>query len=137
MNRVSAQNARDRKRVYVEDLERKIALLEEKVHNITNYWLPHTLSFPPPCVQNKLLQKENEVLKKHTSTLSHENDHLEHQLNDSTIISQGDMLQALLKETLLQEPFAQGSAVPQHKVSPQQKQFLKKWLLLQIVLAFK
>lgn len=31
MNRVSAQNARDRKRVYVEDLERKIALLEEKV----------------------------------------------------------------------------------------------------------
>lgn len=115
MNRVSAQNARDRKRVYVEDLERKIALLEEK---------------------NKLLQKENEVLKKHTSTLSHENDHLEHQLNDSTIISQGDMLQALLKETLLQEPFAQGSAVPQHKVSPQQKQFLKKWLLLQIVLAF-
>jgi len=31
MNRVSAQNARDRKKAYVEDLERKIALLEEKV----------------------------------------------------------------------------------------------------------
>lgn len=31
MNRVSAQNARDRRRVYVEELEKKIALLEDKV----------------------------------------------------------------------------------------------------------
>jgi len=31
MNRISAQNARDRKKAYVEDLERKITLLEEKV----------------------------------------------------------------------------------------------------------
>lgn len=31
MNRVSAQNARDRKKVYVDELERKIALLERKV----------------------------------------------------------------------------------------------------------
>ena len=31
MNRVSAQNARDRKKAYVDDLEKKIALLEEKV----------------------------------------------------------------------------------------------------------
>lgn len=31
MNRVSAQNARDRKKAYVEDLEEKIALLEQKV----------------------------------------------------------------------------------------------------------
>ena len=31
MNRVSAQNARDRKKAYIEDLEKKVALLEEKV----------------------------------------------------------------------------------------------------------
>lgn len=31
MNRVSAQSARDRKKAYIEDLERQIALLEEKV----------------------------------------------------------------------------------------------------------
>ena len=31
MNRVSAQNARDRKKVYVDELEKKIALLEQKV----------------------------------------------------------------------------------------------------------
>ncbi len=31
MNRVSAQNARDRKKAYIEDLEKQIALLEEKV----------------------------------------------------------------------------------------------------------
>ena len=31
MNRVSAQSARDRKKMYVEDLEKKVLLLEEKV----------------------------------------------------------------------------------------------------------
>ena len=31
MNRVAAQNARDRKKVYVEDLEKKVAMLENKV----------------------------------------------------------------------------------------------------------
>lgn len=115
MNRMSAQNARDRKKAYIEDLEKKVALLEEK---------------------NKALEKENTLLKNHTSVLSQENVQLEQRLSESTVTSPGDALQALLKETLLQEPFAQGSAVPQNKVSPQQKQFLKKWLLFQIVLAF-
>lgn len=31
MNRVSAQSARDRKKMYVENLEKKVALLEETV----------------------------------------------------------------------------------------------------------
>lgn len=83
------------------------------------------------------------MLKRHTSTLSHEKEELEHKMNEvtapttPTTTSQSDMLQALLKEALLQEPFAHGSAVPQHKVSPQQKQFLKKWTFLQIFLTFK
>ena len=87
------------------------------------------------------------MLKRHTSTLSQEKEVLEHKMNEvttpppttttTTTTSQSDMLQALLKETLLQEPFAHGSAVPQHKVSPQQKQFLKKWIFLQIFLTFK
>lgn len=113
MNRVSAQNARDRRRVYVEELEKKIALLEDK---------------------NKKLEEENMVLKQHTSTLSQENEQLGQKLNTS--IQPSDSLQALLKETLLQEPLAQGSAVPPHKVSQQQKQFLKQWILLQIFLTF-
>ena len=31
MNRIAAQNARDRKKVYVDDLERRVAELEAKV----------------------------------------------------------------------------------------------------------
>ena len=34
MNRVAAQNARDRRKNYVEDLERRVALLEQQVFNI-------------------------------------------------------------------------------------------------------
>ena len=79
-------------------------------------------------LQNKKLEEENTLLKKHTSTLSQENKQLEDKLNESS--APGDMLQALLKETLLQEPLAQGSAVPPNKVSLQQKPFLKQWILL-------
>lgn len=43
MNRVSAQNARDRKKAYVEDLERKIALLEEKVRKVVSFILLYSV----------------------------------------------------------------------------------------------
>lgn len=73
------------------------------------------------------------MLKKHTSSLSQENERLEEKLSQPT---ETDMLHALVKETLLQEPYGHGSAVPR-LVSPQQKQFLKQWLLLQIFLTFR
>ena len=34
MNRVAAQNARDRKKNYLENLEKRLALLEEEVREI-------------------------------------------------------------------------------------------------------
>ena len=74
------------------------------------------------------------MLKKHTSALSQEKEQLEHKLSSDT--NETDMLQALVKEALLQEPHAQGSAVPRD-VSLQQKQFLKQWILLQIFLTFR
>lgn len=109
MNRVSAQNARDRKKAYVEDLEKKIALLEEK---------------------NKKLEEENSVLKKHTSSLAQEKEQLAEKLDH-----QADDLKALVKETLIQEPFWLGSAVPR-LVSLQQKRFLKQLFLVRVILAF-
>lgn len=48
MNRVSAQNARDRKKAYVEDLERKVALLEEKVNPHAENCLEIYVYISPP-----------------------------------------------------------------------------------------
>lgn len=87
-------------------------------------------SFP---LQNKKLVDENTKLKQHTTTLSQEKEQLEERLSQPT---ESDMFHALVKETLLQEPYAQGSAEPRN-VSPQQKQFLKQWVLLQIFLTFR
>ena len=40
MNRVAAQNARDRRKNYVEDLEKRVALLEQQV-----LWCAHSCFF--------------------------------------------------------------------------------------------
>lgn len=64
MNRVAAQTARDRKKQYVVELEKKLAQLED---------------------QNKCLVKENEQLKQHTSLLESEKLLLEQKLSQSTM----------------------------------------------------
>ncbi|XP_003385243.1 PREDICTED: X-box-binding protein 1-like [Amphimedon queenslandica] len=61
MNRIAAQNARDRKKNYLESLEKKLALLEE---------------------ENKKLKEENASLKSETVTLSAQKDELEKRLSD-------------------------------------------------------
>jgi len=59
-NRVAAQTARDRKKVLMQDLEEKVAKLEE---------------------EKKLLMKENTVLHKSTNNLKLENQYLKKQLS--------------------------------------------------------
>ena len=58
MNRVAAQNARDRKKAYVEDLEKRVALLEDKVNSFDQtdpnfpmflFWLPR-INYPLPAL---------------------------------------------------------------------------------------
>lgn len=73
MNRVAAQNARDRKKAYVEDLEKRVALLEDK---------------------NKALQQENSSLKQRTTTLTEEKNRLEKRLATSI---QSDLQEALVR----------------------------------------
>ncbi len=103
MNRVAAQNARDRKKYYVEDLEKKVALLEQ---------------------QNRELQAQNTELKEKNSSLTSEKQQLELCLADSlqTDIVTGQVKSESPKET----PFR--SAAPS-VVSLQQKRFLRTDLL--------
>lgn len=48
MNRVAAQNARDRKKVYVEDLEKRVAMLEDKVYQYSHFLLPLSCNIVNP-----------------------------------------------------------------------------------------
>ena len=103
MNRVAAQNARDRKKSYIEDLEKKVALLEQ---------------------QNRHLLAENQSLKQQTSALTSEKKQLELCLADSL---QTDVLSGIVKKECPQETPIR-SAAP-CVVSLQQKQFLRASLL--------
>jgi hypothetical protein len=101
MNRVAAQNARDRKKVYVDDLERRVAELEAK---------------------NAKLQQENQSLRQRTATLEAEKYQLETQLHHEPSTHPfvtGTYSSTLGSEQLLES----GSAVP--STSLQQKQILK------------
>lgn len=82
-------------------------------------------------MQNKKLEEENSVLKEHTSSLALEKEQLAEKLGHTA-----DDLKALVKETLLQEPFWLGSAVPR-LVSRQQKRFLRQMFLLRVFLTFR
>ena len=103
MNRVAAQNARDRKKSYIEDLEKKVELLEQ---------------------QNRHLLVENQSLKQQTSVLTSEKKQLELCLADSL---QTDLLSGIVKKECPQETSIR-SAAP-GAVSLQQKQFLRASLL--------
>lgn len=104
MNRIAAQNARDRRKNYIEDLEKKVALLEK---------------------QNEQLQKENVSLKQQTTVLSTAKEQLEQSLVDSL---QTDLLDGLVKRECPKETPTFRSAAP-GVVSPQQKQILRANLL--------
>ena len=82
-------------------------------------------------MQNKELEEENSVLKKQTSSLAQEKEQLVKKL-DYVV----EDLKALAKETVLQEPFWLGSAVPR-LVSLQQKRFLRQIFFLKVFLAFR
>ncbi len=109
MNRVAAQNARDRKKDYVDDLEKKVALLEQ---------------------QNRQLQAQNTKLKDKNTSLLSEKKQLELCLADSL---QTDVINGHVKrESPRETPFR--SAAPS-VVSQQQKRFpradlLPVWMML-------
>lgn len=109
MNRVAAQNARDRKKYYVEDLEKKVALLEQ---------------------QNRELKSQNSDLKDKNTSLISEKKQLELCLADSL---QTDIVTGHVKrESPRETPFR--SAAP-GVVSLQQKRFpradlLPVWMML-------
>lgn len=111
MNRVAAQNARDRKKNYVLDLERRLAELEAK---------------------NEKLQLENKSLREKTDALAAENHQLEKQLfhqKPHTPSILGCQFDSTLedKENLSES----GSAVPSSSL--QQKQILEA-LLAQVLM---
>ncbi len=112
MNRVAAQSARDRKKSYIDDLEKKVAILEQ---------------------QNRQLQAENQNLKQETTVLTSEKNQLELCLADSI---QTDIVTGLVKrESPKETPFR--SAAP-GVVSLQQKHFpranlLPVWMMLRYV----
>lgn len=102
MNRVAAQNARDRRKNYIDDLEKKVALLEKK---------------------NEQLQIENVSLKQQTTALSSAKEQLQQCFIDSFPT---DLNELVKRESPKETPFR--SAAP-GVVSRQQKQILRANLL--------
>ena len=77
MNRMAAQNARDRKKQYMEEMEKKLARLEEQV--CLGGMFVKLVPTPQITIiififflQNKLLTEENKKLKEHTANLETE-----------------------------------------------------------------
>lgn len=133
MNRVAAQNARDRRKNYLESLEMKVAQLEQQVSNgrITSI---HTLSYVTVFLQNKELLDQNKELKSKTDTLVAEKRALELKLAQSSSLeaTRDGVLSSVTEESGME---CAGSAVP--SISLQQKCTLvllsRTWMILRSV----
>lgn len=145
MNRVAAQNARDRKKTYVLDLERRLAELEAKVCTHTHTGMLQYFAHLILCisharfvwlVQNEKLQLENKSLREKTGALAAEKHQLEKQLLHQKPHTPPSILSRQFDSTLedMENLSESGSAVPSSSL--QQKQVLKA-LLAQVLMTVR